>query len=87
MTGTDSHFHKNENEMLDARQNDLLQKKIDIYKGAICTLEAEISNEKFGLVLDSGGHRPWIVNDEKVKRLEESLKEVKRKLAELQKTE
>ena len=65
-------------------QNDLVQRKIDIYKGAISSLEAQISNEKFGLVLDSGGHRPEIVNDEKVKELEEKLKEIRRKLAELQ---
>ena len=62
-----------------------MQKKIDIYKGVIRTLEAEISNEKFGLVLDSGGHRPEIVNDAKVKKLEDSLKEAEKKLAELQK--
>jgi len=66
--------------MLDSKKNEILKKKIEIYKGAIITIKSQISNEKFGLILDSGGHRPEIVNTDKIKELEESLAETERKL-------
>ena len=47
------------------------QRKIEIYQRAIRSIEIQISNKKFGLILDSGTRHPEIVNEEKIAELEE----------------
>ena len=67
--------------------NEKQTESLEIYKSALRTVESDIANEKFGLVIDgSGQHRPEIVNDEEISRLEARKKDLEAKIAELQET-